>query len=218
MPAATVTATSVKTWKSLCSLSVLGHCRNSCCVSVQRLHRSEEHLKANHITTQCKDWPSLKAPPDAPSSPCFGDIAWRRLSLSWVKHLVTQPGNAPKARPPHLTTADQVNKDSEGLAFKDSKGRVLQRRPTLNWDTEILLQLNLQEARQAMKPVSLVAKRCSYNVMWCTRAKRLSPVSLHCKRGTCKRLDTFIWASQTPKWPAAICSTKIWKVLKSCMF
>ena len=27
-----------------------------------------------------------------------------------VKHLVTQPGNAPEARPSHLTTADQVNK------------------------------------------------------------------------------------------------------------
>ena len=37
-----------------------------------------------------------------------------------VKHLVMQPGNAPKARPSHLTTADKVNKVSEGLAFKDS--------------------------------------------------------------------------------------------------
>ena len=53
-----------------------------------------------------------------------GDIAWCRSSLCGpgrrnhdvrVKHLVTQPGNAPKARPSHLTTADQVNKVSEGL-------------------------------------------------------------------------------------------------------
>ena len=29
-----------------------------------------------------------------------------------VKHLVTQPGNAAKARPSHLTTADVVNKVS----------------------------------------------------------------------------------------------------------
>ena len=45
-----------------------------------------------------------------------------------VKHLVTQPGNAPEM-------ADEVNKVSEGLAFTDHKGRVLQRRPTLNWDS-----------------------------------------------------------------------------------
>ena len=42
-----------------------------------------------------------------------------------AKHLVKQPGNAPKARPSHLTTADQVNKVSEGLAFTDHKDRVL---------------------------------------------------------------------------------------------
>ena len=62
-----------------------------------------------------------------------------------VKHLVTQPGNAPKARPSHLTTADEVNKVSEGLAFKDRKGRVLQRMQTLNWDaaTDSSLTLDL---------------------------------------------------------------------------
>ena len=48
---------------------------------------------------------------------------------------MTQPGNAPKARPSHLTTADEVNKISEGLAFEDRKGRVLRRMQTLNWDT-----------------------------------------------------------------------------------
>ena len=47
-----------------------------------------------------------------------------------VKHLVTQPGNAPKARPSHLTAADEVNKVSEGLAFTDHKDRVLQRTQT----------------------------------------------------------------------------------------
>ena len=50
-----------------------------------------------------------------------------------VKHLVTQPGNAPKTRLSHSTMADVVNKVSEGLAFEDRKGRVLQRRmKTLN--------------------------------------------------------------------------------------
>ena len=49
-----------------------------------------------------------------------------------VKHLMTQPGNAPEAGPSHLTTADQVNKVSEGLAFTDHRLRVLQRTQTLN--------------------------------------------------------------------------------------
>ena len=40
-----------------------------------------------------------------------------------VKHLVTQPGNAPKARPSHLTTADEVNKVSEGLKTGSFRGR-----------------------------------------------------------------------------------------------
>ena len=52
-----------------------------------------------------------------------------------VKHLVTQPGNAEKARLSHLTTADAVNKVSEGLSFEDRKGRVLRRMQPLHWDT-----------------------------------------------------------------------------------
>ena len=65
-----------------------------------------------------------------------GDTAWRRSSLLAglpsrnhdirVKHLVTQPGNAPKARPSQGL--------SEGLAFEDCKGRVLRRMQTLNRD------------------------------------------------------------------------------------
>ena len=55
-----------------------------------------------------------------------------------VKHLVTQPGNAPKARPSHLATADEVNKVSEGLTFVDHKDWVLQRMQTLNWDTALV--------------------------------------------------------------------------------
>ena len=72
-----------------------------------------------------------------------GDNTHRRSSLSkWlggrnrdvrVKHLVTQPGNAPKARPSHLKTADEVNEVSlKDSAFEDCKGRVLQRMQTLN--------------------------------------------------------------------------------------
>ena len=44
-----------------------------------------------------------------------------------VKYLVTQPGNASKARPSHLTTADE--------SLEESKGQVLRRMQTLNWDT-----------------------------------------------------------------------------------
>ena len=36
-----------------------------CCVSVQGLHPSEEHLKANYITRPHKGCPSSKAPPNA---------------------------------------------------------------------------------------------------------------------------------------------------------
>ena len=52
-----------------------------------------------------------------------GDIAWRRSSLERkrVKHLVTQPGSAPKAGPSHLTKADAVNEVSAGLGFKTAK-------------------------------------------------------------------------------------------------
>ena len=47
-----------------------------------------------------------------------------------VKHLVTQPGNAPKSRPSHLTTADEVNKFSP----KDSPSKTA--KPT--WTPEVL--------------------------------------------------------------------------------
>ena len=50
-----------------------------------------------------------------------------------VKHLETQPGISPKARPSRLTTADEVNKVSlKDAAFEDYKGRVLRRMQTLN--------------------------------------------------------------------------------------
>ena len=39
----------------------------------------------------------------------FRGPRWQKRDIS-VKHLVTQPGNAPKTRRPHLTTADEVNK------------------------------------------------------------------------------------------------------------
>ena len=122
----------------------------SCCVSIQGLHPSEEHLKANYVTT----------PQEGSFFSLFLEDAWllsfvashisrffarpkkeerEKMAPSHgidrdvrVKHLVMQPGNAPKARPSHLTTADVVNKVSEGLAFKDCKGRVLQRTQTLN--------------------------------------------------------------------------------------
>ena len=49
---------------------------------------------------------------------------------------MTQPGNAPEARPSQLTTADEVNEVSlKDSAFEDRKGRVLWRMRILNWDT-----------------------------------------------------------------------------------
>ena len=62
-----------------------------------------------------------------------GIIAWRRSSLFRglggrnrdvrVKHLVTQPGNAPKARPSHLTTADAINQVSPLKTAKASPSK-----------------------------------------------------------------------------------------------
>ena len=38
---------------------------DSCCVSIQGLHHSEERLKANYVTTPCKGCPNSKALPNA---------------------------------------------------------------------------------------------------------------------------------------------------------
>ena len=65
-------------------------------------------------------------------------------------------GNAPKAGPSHLTTADEVNKLSEGLAFKDHKDRVLQRTQTLNWDS-----------------ATAAGFRCRYSVSGCRRRRQV---------------------------------------------
>ena len=62
----------------------------------------------------------------------FAGLGGRNRDIR-VKHLVTQPGSAPKARPSHLTTVDVAFEGlSKGLAFEDRKGRVLQRMQTLN--------------------------------------------------------------------------------------
>ena len=53
----------------------------------------------------------------------FAGLDGRNRDLR-VKHLATQPGNAPMARPSNLTTA-------EGVTFEDRKGRVLRRMQTL---------------------------------------------------------------------------------------
>ena len=62
---------------------------------------------------------------------------------------MTQPGNAPKARPSHLTTVDAVNEVSpKDSAFEDLKGRVLWRMQTPNWDTAtVSLNLSLTHCR-----------------------------------------------------------------------
>ena len=76
--------------------------------------------------------PKKKKESEKMATSCGVDRHFRRNRDVRVKHLVTQPGNAPEARPSHLTTADQVNKVSEGLAVTDHKDRVLQRTQTLN--------------------------------------------------------------------------------------
>ena len=66
-----------------------------------------------------------------------------RRQKSWRKGKTSgdaTQGNAPKARPSHLTTAGEVNKVSlKDSAFEDHKGRVLQRTQTLNWDTTTVI-------------------------------------------------------------------------------
>ena len=97
--------------------------RHTCCVSFQSLHHSEELFKVNYMAMPCEGFPNSKAPANAPSFPSFWRMhRYEKILTSRcvdhhnrdvrVKHLVTQPGNAPKARPSHLTTADKVNKVS----------------------------------------------------------------------------------------------------------
>ena len=71
-----------------------------------------------------------------------GNFAWRRSSLfvRVLQKLWYKGGNvwwhAPKAWPSHLTMVDVAFEGlSEGLAFKNCKGCVLQKIQTLNWDT-----------------------------------------------------------------------------------
>ena len=123
------------------------------------------HLKVSYFTTPCKGFPNLKAPPNAPSFHSFWRMhsyypsrphiipkkrerkktaTLRGVDRHFcnrnrnvrVKHLVTQPGNAQKARPSHLTTVGTAFEGlTEGLVFKGRKGRVLQRMQPLSWDT-----------------------------------------------------------------------------------
>ena len=52
---------------------------------------------------------------------------------------MTQPGNAPKARPSHLTIVDAPFEFlSERLALEGRKGHVLRRIQHMNWDTAIV--------------------------------------------------------------------------------
>ena len=104
------------------------------------LHPSEEHLKANYITTPCEVCLSLKLLQRLLLLPVSGGrtatipraLTYPKILCTFtftglgvrngdvrVKHLVTQPGNAPKARPSHLTTADQVNE----VSLKDSPSK-----------------------------------------------------------------------------------------------
>ena len=68
-------------WDTVCVCVLL-------CLS-SGLHPSEEHLKASYVTTLHEVCPSLKAPPDAPSSPCF----WRMhcYDPSWPHKILCIP-------------------------------------------------------------------------------------------------------------------------------
>ena len=125
-----------------------------------------------------------------------------------VKHLVMQPGNAPEARPSHLTTADKVNKVSEGLAFKDHIGQVLQRMQTLNWDTDT--------HSPAVRPhlSETVTKDCRYALIGYSCYRSLI-VSLH----TCSRRSESSAVSQETRWHSRTVTTWIqsdaWRVLSA---
>ena len=124
---------------------------DSYCVSIQGLHPSEEHLKANYVTTPREGCTNWKTPPNAAHECSFFSLFLEashiprffarpkkkkereKMTTSRgvdhhcrgrnhdvrVKHLVVQPGNAPQARPSHLTTADKVNK----VSLKDSPSK-----------------------------------------------------------------------------------------------
>ena len=47
------------------TVAVKSGLRDTCCVSVQGLHPSEEHFRANYVTMPCEGCPNLKARPDA---------------------------------------------------------------------------------------------------------------------------------------------------------
>ena len=115
----------------------------------KKLALNSGHLKANYATMPCKGCPNSKAPPNAAHKCSFFSLFLKDAPLwsfaashiprffarpknkkqrekmgdrncdVKVKHLVTQPGNAPKTRPSHLTTADTVNK----VSLKDSPSK-----------------------------------------------------------------------------------------------
>ena len=78
-------------------------------------------------------WPHISQDPLCVRKRRKKERKWRHHVVYIVKHLVTQPGNAPKARPSHLTTADEVNK----VSLKDSPSKTTEaesfrgRRPEL---------------------------------------------------------------------------------------
>ena len=118
------------------------------CVPIQGLHP----LKANYVTTPREGCPKSRLLQTLLLFPVSGGCTATILGsltypkILWVpekedrkkrkkengkergrEHLVRQPGNAPKARQSHLTTADASFK---GLSFEDRKGRVLRRTQT----------------------------------------------------------------------------------------
>ena len=65
---------------------------NTGCVWIQGLHPSEEHLKANYVTTSREGCPNLKAPPNAPPFPSSWrmhgyDPSWPHISQDSLRDL-----------------------------------------------------------------------------------------------------------------------------------
>ena len=80
-------------------------------------------------------------PTDVPSFPSFWrthhyDPSWPHISQDSLRVQKRKKERKWRHRVPYIVTFRTLQVCSEGLAFKDHKGRVLQRMQTLNWDTE----------------------------------------------------------------------------------
>ena len=129
--------------------------QDSCCVSVQGLHMSQHGVKVVPIWRLLQLlllFPVFEDAPLRSSSHIPRFFACPKKKKETEKMVTSRgvdchfcgPGRQKSWRKGKTSgdatrkcskTADEVNKVSEGLAFEDHRGRVLQRTQTLNWDT-----------------------------------------------------------------------------------